>query len=462
MVGQMQLMGDRLQAVINESDHTTDTVPLSQRHGPITMGLLWITMVTGFPTVLVGFDAFKVGLTLPQLIQGCLLGCIILMIYGIPATFMGSNTGQSYSLLSRTVFGAWGSRLVSTNLIWVNIGWYGLSAAFLAEGLQGIYHLPIPTVALATFLTFPMAFNNYFGFTGIANFARYLAAPILIAWVGYTFIKAGSACSPLVFNSVAHVTTAQAVTMVTALVVGFGVWGNEADFWRYGKPQKRLSAVPLFVSLLIGQFIFPITGWMMANMSGITEIAAATNLMNQYAFGGISIIAATVLVVSYFATTDSGIYGSMTAVENLVCLPRKTVVTGLAIAGAAAAVFLCGNARAFELVAVSSSIIIPSAMVIMMVEYYWFSRKSGLQFNAVPKFDTLPPLRFSAIAALLAAYGTGFATSGLIPGLELLHIGVSSMTAWITAIVVYSVLRTLELRKQRKKHDAQGTPQAVR
>ena len=31
-------------------------VPLSDRRGPATLGLLWVTMVTGFPTVLIGFE----------------------------------------------------------------------------------------------------------------------------------------------------------------------------------------------------------------------------------------------------------------------------------------------------------------------------------------------------------------------------------------------------------------------
>ena len=70
--------------------HAVDTVPPSQRRSPFTLGLLWLTMVTGFPTVLIGFEWFKAGLTLPQVLLGILVSCLILMAYGIPATYLGS------------------------------------------------------------------------------------------------------------------------------------------------------------------------------------------------------------------------------------------------------------------------------------------------------------------------------------------------------------------------------------
>jgi len=444
----MEVLGHRLNHSVESSDHTTDIVPLSERRSPLTMGLLWITMVTGFPTVFVGFDAFKAGHTLPQLIQGVLLGCFILLLYGIPAAYMGSKSGQTYGLLSRVLFGSWGSRLVSANLVIVNMGWYGLTATFLAEGLKGLYPIDIPTVWLAAALTFPMAINNFFGFSGIANFAKYIAAPLLILWVGFTFCKATGSCPTTVLTQVSHTPLPQALTMVTALVVGYGVWGNEPDFWRYGKPRVILSAIPLIVSLAIGQFIFPITGWMMAYLSGITDVAGATNLMNQYAFGGIKIIAATVLVVTYFAVQDSGLYGAINGLENIKSMPRKWVVSALAIVGSFTAILLAGNTHAFELVAVSSSIISPSATVIVMVEYFWLSKKSKLDFSIVHSFINLPSVRWTAIIALFSGYTVGFATSGLIPGLEKWHMGTAALQAWITALVVYTVIRYIELQRQ--------------
>lgn len=427
-------------------DHVIEVVPLADRRGPITMGLLWITMVTGFPTVLVGFEWYKAGLTLSQVLPCVFISCLVLLAYGVPATYLGSRSGQTYSLLSRRIFGSWGSRFISGNLVWVSIAWYGLTADFLAEGLKGLYHIDIPTVWLAAGLAIVMAFNNFFGFSGIANFARYLAAPILIAWVGFTFCKASVAMTPAVFAGAPHQSFTQALTLVSAFVVGYGVWGNEPDYWRYGKPRGVLSAVPLLVALLVGQVLFPITGWMMAYLTGITEMAAATDLMNQYAFGGVSIIAAVVLVVTYFAVNDSGLYGSINGVENIKPLPRKYVVATLGVTGAMAAAWLAGNPHAFELVATTSSIVIPSTTVIMMAEYFLMRNRQqrNHDFASIAEFKNLPAVRWSAIAALTAGWTVGFITSGLIPGLESLHIGVCSLQCWLTCLVVYVALRLPE------------------
>ena len=447
-------MSSTLAHSADAQDHVVDKVPLSERRGPLTMGLLWVTMVTGFPSVLVGFEWFKAGLTISQVLQCVLVSCLILLAYGVPATYLGSKSGLSYSILSRKVFGAWGSRLVSFNLVWLSVAWYGLNAMFLADGLKGLYHFDVPTMWLAAILALVMAVNNMFGFSGIANFARYFAAPVLILWVGYTFFKVAPTCSPSLFAAPAHHSMAFALSTVSAFVVGYSVWGNEPDYWRYSRPKKMLSAIPLMGSLLIGQIMFPLTGWMMAHMSGITEAAPATDLMNHYAFGGLSIIAAIVLVVSYFAVNDSGLYGAINGVENLKELPRRWVVTGLAGTGAIAAYWLATCANAFEIVATLSSVMLPAATIIMLCEYFLFQRQAKEESKfAIATFDALPTIQHSAVWALAGGIAVGIVTSGLIPGLQSLHVGICSLQSWIACGIFYIVARPIELTMMAKRRD---------
>ena len=209
---------------------------------------------------------------------------------------------------------------------------------------------------------------------------------------------------------------------------------------------KKLSAIPLFCALLIGQVIFPLTGWMMARVTGITEAGAATDLMNQYAFGGFSIIAAIVLVVSYFAVNDSGLYGAITGMENIKVFPRRKLVSCLAIGCAIAAFYLSSCPNAFELVSAVSSCTLPSATVIMLCEYFWFKRKMDVkEVFSVPRFEELPAIQHSALWALIAGFSVGIITSGIIPGLQSLHVGICSIQAWLTCGTVYVVLRSTEL-----------------
>ncbi len=62
-------------------DHSREAVPLSERRSAATMGLLWITMVTAFPSVLIGFQWYKEGLTLSQVIICTALSCLVLLAY---------------------------------------------------------------------------------------------------------------------------------------------------------------------------------------------------------------------------------------------------------------------------------------------------------------------------------------------------------------------------------------------
>ncbi len=90
------------------SHHPNNPVPLIEREGPLTMGLLWITMVVYFPNLLIGFEWHKRGLTFKQVIVGCLLSALIVLIYKVPTTQLGAQTGLGYTTLSRSIFGRFG------------------------------------------------------------------------------------------------------------------------------------------------------------------------------------------------------------------------------------------------------------------------------------------------------------------------------------------------------------------
>lgn len=456
---------------LNNQDHTTDAVPLSERRDPLTMGLLWITMVTGFPSVLIGFQWFGAGLTLSQVVASAAGSCALLMLYCLPACMVGARSGLTYALLSRKVFGGWGSRLVSFNLFWISMSWYGLTAIFLAEGLRGIYHLKIPTTMMAVSMAVLMTFNNFFGFSGVANFARYVAGPILVLWVGYTFLKSGLACPSSVWAATPTVPAPQALALVSSFIIGYSVWGNEADYWRYGRPTVRGVAIPLVVSLAIGQILFPVTGWMMARMSGVTDYAAATELMNKFAFGGISFIAAAVLFVTYLAINDSMLYGAINAWQNIRATARKKVVLCVAVIGSVSATILSITPRSFEAIASLSSVVLPCATIIIVMEHVLSSRLKGIKQalsvdqpnaggdpqhqqnadcgeSAVPSYEQLPAFRFPAFFALLAGCSVGLLTSGVVPGTALLHVGIPALQSWLTCIVCYPLFLKVEGRSE--------------
>lgn len=439
-------------------DYVADVVPLDKRRGPVTLGLLWVTMVTGFPSVLAGFDWYREGFTLGQSITCCLISCAILLAYTIPACQLGARSGQTYSLLSRSLFGQLGSRLVSFNVAWISVGWYALTAYLLADALKGLYPIPIDTALFSALLAVAMAFNNLFGFSGVANFAGYLAAPVLILWVLAAFVKASFACPTSAVFAPAHVPWPHALTLVSAFVIGYGAWGNEADFWRFSRPKLVFTILPLLGSIFVGQIIFPLTGWIMAHNTGITDYAAASALMTRYTFGGMSGIAALVLVVTYCALNDANLYAAINGVENLREFPRKRLVLLITALSALIAALMSRSADSFQAVASLSSTVLPCATVIMLAEWYLLTFLTGKKpdFSRVVPFEELPQARWSAIIALFAGSLVGLCTAGIVPGLQQYQIGVCSLQAWLTSLVVYLAIRVWSLRFSSAKDAEEG------
>lgn len=414
--------------------------PAIEKRSALTMGLLWITMVTGFPTVLVGFDWFRRGFTLDQVVVGITLSCALLLLYWIPTCYMGAVTGLNYGQLSRRVFGKSGARLVTINLMCFAVCWYALSPLFLSDALVRLMGVHLPLPALAAGLAILMALNNFFGFRGIAAFAQYFAAPVFIVWVGSLFVKAVTTC-PVAFHSESITQTLAPFPIVSAVVIGYSVWGNEPDFWRHGKPCVGRTALPLIVALAFGWVIFGTTGWMLARGTGVTDASLASDYAYAVTFGGNAIAGIIVLSASYFAFADSCLYGAINAWETLVPTPRRRAAAVFAILGATVAFLyaLSGSTKAIESVASLSCILLPLPMVIVLSDWLFLSKSRHAPEH--PEIDpdcaTSP---WPASIAFFVGATVGLTTSGFIPHTEALNVGICPLQAWLSAAVTYLVL----------------------
>lgn len=433
--------------------HDTDIVPLGERRGPLTMGLIWLSMVTGSPAVLAGFSWYAAGMSLWQVVACTLVSSLILLIYSIPAIDLGAKSGQSYSILSQAAFGRLGSYLVRANLLWIFLFWYGWIALFVGDSLKGIYGLNIPTAFLAAAFAIFMAAPNYFGFTGVANVSRFLSAPVLIAWVLFCFVKAITSVSPEALVQPARAEMTAAITTVSSFVIGFAIWGNEPDYWRYSKPNKLYSGLTVLVTLVIGQVIFPATGWMLANISHITESGAAFRFLNEYSLAGIPFLAVIVLLADNGAANDSNLFGLIATLRSLKTMKHKTAVGVLALLGAVVAAGLSTESvpAALQSVASLNCVFIPTPTVIMVAEWYLSRYSTDRQpfFAKKVPFSQLSFIRWPALISMLIGLSVGTLTAGVIPGTESWHVGICSVQAWLAALLVYIPLRLYEFSKEK-------------
>lgn len=439
------------QRAAKERDYTADVVPQSERRGAVSLALLWLTMSVVFPCVMAGFDWYRLGFSLQQVLTCAATSCIILTIYATAAACLGAATGQSWGLLVRRVFGSSISKVLSMTMVGIFIAFYSLFAALLAQGLNGMFHTPVPTIWLAAVLAALMSFNNIFGFSGVVNFARFVVAPVLIAWVGLTAIKAVAVSAPSVWTHAGSQSFPHAMTIITSYILGLGIWGDEPDFWRFAKPKVKSIIGSLSFAFIAGFFLFPVTGWLLANLTGITSYAGATNLVNSFAFGPMLGIAALIMTLNYFACNDSNLYGAITTFESIVQLKRRNVVILLTAFCVLFSMWLTTKPDALEIIFAINGVLMSAPTVIMCLELLLVNKLMGIKqdFSIVLKDSEVPAFNTIPTVALISAYLIGILTSGVIPGTAHWQIGICAVQSWIAGIIVYCCLRFVSNRNKK-------------
>ena len=107
-------------------------VPLSERRSRYHFLSLWITFTAGFTYLFLGFQYHDAGYSLVKAVAAGAIGAMAYLLYALPAAYLGSTTGQTHALLTRSILGKVGSALVSLLLIGVAAGWTAFAFNLLA------------------------------------------------------------------------------------------------------------------------------------------------------------------------------------------------------------------------------------------------------------------------------------------------------------------------------------------
>jgi purine-cytosine permease-like protein len=400
-----------------EHDYSTSIVSLEHRRPMWHFMGLWITFVAGFSYMVLGFEFYGGGYSLAKTIGVTVLGYAIYAAYANVGSYLGSRTGQTHALLTRSIFGRFGSGIVSLFVLAAPLGWVGFQAGLLAQIWHGFYgwgHVEAITIILAAV----MILNNIFGFTGISVFARYLVTPVLILWCLYMVLKG-------LISDGGHLGGSPAGSLPywvgVAAVIGFSMWGNEPDFWRYGRPRFTWP-LPTYAIALVFFLLFTMGGWMMARLANTGDQSAIFRFTTHYSLFGLFFLAFIIATISQFAINDGNYYESVNAGQNLVgSVPGwKRIYTCLIVAGGGAIAGYLVNYKFvngwFD-VATFLAITVPCATTIMAVDHFllprWFRISRPL--DQIPAWDETRFANWPAIIALLVAVGYGAIASAILP-----------------------------------------------
>jgi purine-cytosine permease-like protein len=397
-----------------EHDYSTSIVPLTHRRPMWHFMGLWTTFVAGFSYMALGIEIYGGGFSLVKTAGVTLLGYGIYIAYAVFASYLGSRTGQTHSLLTRSIFGSGGSAIVSLFVLIAPLGWVGFQAGLLAQlwdNFAGWGNVETLTIVLAGV----MIFNNLFGFTGISVFARYLVTPILIAWCLYMVLKGF-----ITDHASLHGSPSGSLPYWVAIgaVIGFAMWGNEPDFWRYGKPKLTWS-IPTYLFATFWFLLFTVAGWMMARLAGDGD---PYNFSVHYSLFGAFWLAWLIATISQFAINDGNYYESINAGQNLVGWIRgwHRIITCLIVAvGGCIAAYLVNYkfVNGWFDVATFLAITVPCATTIMVVDHFllprWFRISRPL--TEVPPWEKTRFANWPAIVSLLVAVAYGAIASAILP-----------------------------------------------
>jgi purine-cytosine permease-like protein len=425
-------------------------VPLTERRSRYHFLSLWITLAAGFTYLFLGFQYHDAGYSLVAAVGAGAIGAVAYLIYALPAAYLGSTTGLTHALLTRSILGRVGSALVTVLLIGIAAGWTAFAFNLLAtlyDGLFGWGHIVLISVLLAIVgIT-----NNVFGFTGIAAFARYLVAPLMILWVLYLVVKGLVQIPGPELGGSASQTTLPFLAGI-GVAIGSVMWGNEPDTWRYGKPKFFWPAAPMIVAFAVGLVLFVAGGWMMGRLSKASQydFGPAFKYTVEYSMFGVLALGAIVATVLQVAINDGNYYEMVNAGQNAVGGVRgwRRWYT-CAVMAVIAAVFagLFPNAEnGFFVVANWSAIALPCVTVVMCVDRFVLPRFVAARrpMGRVPSWQEAGAGNWPGIVAVLVAVAFGAWGLGLFPGQSAApSVGLPAVEAWVLAGLIYAALAGL-------------------
>ncbi len=459
-INSAQIIGETLEEAINH-DYTTEVVPLNKRRPTWQLQALMMTFWAGFSYVFMGFSLNEAGFTLGKTVFIILLGTAVYWAYGMFAAYLGSRTGQTHSLLTRSVFGVSGSIIVSAIIVLTQIGWAGFQGNLTVQILSGLYgwgHV----LLIGVILTILMITNNFLGFTGITNFARYVVAPIMTLWLSFLVIKALTTEGSSVLAAHPKAVVPMGVFPALTLVIGFVMWGEEPDFFRFARPKFWTAGAIYAFSLIFGFVLSGVGGWVMGQVAGTADFGPAVRTITNYSLFGALWVAVIVLVLGQVSVNDGNYYVVTNAMQNLLGGFRSwkrqyTCLIAAALGGLSAWIVPYVITSGFERVAGFTAIGVPTATIIMAIDHFVVPRLFGISrpLDRVPEWHETGSANWPAIVSLLIAVGLGAWASGLLPGgAPSINLGLVPLEAWALGGVLY--LGTVAVARSLPGADLRG------
>jgi len=408
-------------------DFALEPVPDSQRRGlfsSVAVFCGWV--VTTTPLLVAGLLAG--GLPFWQAIAALLVGTLITATVGALVATLGQTTGLTSYYMSRIVYGAKGSSVVSVLVGVLAVGFLGVVASFLGAIFNAnVPFVPAPVASVVIILV--SAVIALVGYRGLSAVGR-AAIPLLWALALFALWRVADAAGGLdkvvAFVPKGTLNFGVAVTIVVADWVTGATFS--ADIARYSAKARHV-VLASYLAWVVTYCLLAIMALVAYYGTGTSDVIALLSKI------GLVLAALIIFMLGVITAADVNLYAFSLAFTNLsdafglrqMARPIWIVIGAVL----AALISLLGYAATFLPFLLTVGTIVPAFAGVVLVHYYILGARRRAASVLIAQIE--PGVRWTGIISLVGGAAVAFFISGGIPALQGL----------IAAGVLYGVLELM-------------------
>lgn len=408
-------------------DHALEPVPEKEQRGLLsTVGVFVAWVITTTPFLVAA--ALASGMGFWTAIGALLVGTTITATVGMLVGVLGQRTRMNSYLVSRIVYGAKGSTLISVLIGILSVGFVGVIASFLGAVISaGLPFLPVWVGSLGFVI-----FSTYIALVGYKGLSVVGQISVPLLWALGLFLVVKTLSSGGGFGHITSFVPKGSLSFGVAVTIVVADWITGAtiacDIARFSK-RSRDVAIAAYLGWVVSYCLFALIGLFAYYGSGSTDIVG---LLSTQGLIGVAIF---VFFVALISSTDVNLYAFSLALTNLCdafgikSLKRAAwVVIGGTIT---ALISLLGYANTFLPFLLTIGVIIPAYAGVVLAHYYVLGASRRTPEELVSKIE--PGVRWTGLVSFVVGVAVAYVSNRM-------NIGIPALQGLVVAGLVYTAL----------------------
>ncbi|AOR64971.1 cytosine permease [Pectobacterium wasabiae] len=411
-------------------DYEYEPVPVEVRKSWYVIALIWLALGIDISGLFLG-SFLSSGLPFSQAISATLIGSVLLGILAALCANVGYGCGLSTTLLSISVFGRLGGKMIGVFSAVSMVGWFAFQLDFFGVMLQKAllhYQLEPGRFFVLLFGMVLMTLTAIWGVRALGKLSILSVPLMLILIVSGIYLAASGHSSPTEIAIKTPISLGSAVSYVVSIwIVAASI--VSPDIARYSRTRK---------DAMLGSGL----GFLLGNSSTIlvalilTHMVGSDDLVEIFFSIGLGLSAIVILIFAQWTTNSSNLISASLGLSVVIrAISRPILVVVMAFAGLLLA--YNGMINNFTQFLSLIGVLISPIAGVYLAEYYFFDSSRLKQDVSQP-----PLLNICAFIAWLSGSFVSLATATDFFDLFTIT-SVSTLDGIIISLVMYIAMRKM-------------------